>query len=412
MDRVILHCDMNNFYASVECMLNPALRDKCVAVCGSVEERHGIVLAKNYKAKAFGVQTGEPVWQAKQKCKDLIIVPPRFEEYAKYSRLARDIYYSFTDMVEPYGMDECWLDVTGSTGLFGSGEQMAHKIKESIKKELGLTISVGVSFNKIFAKLGSDLKKPDAVTCIEKDKFREKVWPLPVSDLLGVGRATKRKFETIGIKTIGDLAILSPDILKAKLGKNGVTLWRYANGLDTSPVMQWGESYPVKSFGHGITTVKDLQNFGEVWPVMLELTQDIGRRLRSHEVMAGGVQVTVRDNSLFIKEYQCRLPFPTQSPLLIAREAFLLLTAKHRWGRPLRSVTVRAIDLIPKSSPLQLDLFFDQNKLRRRERLEETIEKIRERFGKNAVKSCVLISDIKMPGHRANNLTMPTGMVN
>ena len=204
MNRSILHCDMNNFYASVECMLDPSLRKYPVAVCGSVEERHGIVLAKNYAAKAFDVKTGDAVWQAKQKCKDLVIVPPHYEEYIKYSKLARSVYSRFTDQVEPYGMDECWLDISGTEHIYGSPERVANKIRETIKFELGLTISVGVSFNKIFAKLGSDMKKPDAITVIEKDTFRDKIWGLPASDLLGVGRATQRVLDSYCIRTIGD----------------------------------------------------------------------------------------------------------------------------------------------------------------------------------------------------------------
>ena len=200
MLRSILHCDMNNFYASVECMLDPALKKYPIAVCGSVEERHGIVLAKNYKAKAFDVKTGDAVWQAKQKCKDLVVVPPHYEEYIKYSKLARSVYERYTDQVEPYGMDECWLDISGTESLFGSPEKVANEIRETMKFELGLTISVGVSFNKIFAKLGSDMKKPDAVTVIPKDTFREKIWGLPAADLLGVGRATQRVLDSYCIR--------------------------------------------------------------------------------------------------------------------------------------------------------------------------------------------------------------------
>lgn len=198
MDRSILHCDMNNFYASVECHLNPAFAAHPIAVCGETEERHGIVLAKNYLAKGFGIITGEAVWQAKQKCPGLIIVPPHYEEYVKVSRAARQIYYDYTDMIEPMGLDECWLDVTGSRRYYGTGEQIAHEIRERIKGELGVTVSVGVSFNKVFAKLGSDMKKPDAVTIITPEHFREQIWHLPASDLLGVGRATAKKLHALG----------------------------------------------------------------------------------------------------------------------------------------------------------------------------------------------------------------------
>ena len=282
---------MNNFYASVECMLDPSLRKYPVAVCGSVEERHGIVLAKNYAAKAFDVKTGDAVWQAKQKCKDLVIVPPHYEEYIKYSKLARSVYSRFTDQVEPYGMDECWLDISGTEHIYGSPERVANKIRETIKFELGLTISVGVSFNKIFAKLGSDMKKPDAITVIEKDTFRDKIWGLPASDLLGVGRATQRVLDSYCIRTIGDLANAEPDFLKRRLGKNGVALWQYANGNDHSLVHNSDFVSPIKSVGHGITTVGDLEKNEQVWPVFLELTQDIGHKLRVHQKCADGVAI-------------------------------------------------------------------------------------------------------------------------
>lgn len=235
--RTYLNKVKNDYeYILIDCMLDPSLRKYPVAVCGSVEERHGIVLAKNYAAKAFDVKTGDAVWQAKQKCKDLVIVPPHYEEYIKYSKLARSVYSRFTDQVEPYGMDECWLDISGTEHIYGSPERVANKIRETIKFELGLTISVGVSFNKIFAKLGSDMKKPDAVTVIPQDTFREKIWGLPAADLLGVGRATQRVLDSYCIKTIGDLAKTDPDFLKRKLGKNGTALWQYANGNDHSRV--------------------------------------------------------------------------------------------------------------------------------------------------------------------------------
>ena len=410
MERQILHCDMNNFYASVECMLNSELRDKAVAVCGSTEERHGIVLAKNYKAKAFGVSTGEAVWQAKQKCKDLVIVPPHYEEYMKYSKLARDIYYQYTDMIEPYGMDECWLDVSGSSGLYGSGNDMAYKIKEQIKFELGLTVSVGVSFNKIFAKLGSDMKKPDAVTCINKETFQDTIWDLPASDLLGVGRATKKILDNYCIRTIGDLAKTNPDMLKYKLGKNGVLLWKFANGQDNSPVMKSDFVSPVKSIGHGITTIQDLENSAEVWAVMLELCQDIGHKLRVHEKCAGGVAISIRNNELYTKEWQHKLSLPIQSASYIAKEAFSLFQRSYKWDYPIRSVTVRAINLCSQNCPQQINLFCDIEKMDKLERLDLVIEKIRERFGKDAIRNAVLCKDIKLSRKNEVELVMPTGM--
>ncbi|MDD4774198.1 MAG: DNA polymerase IV, partial [Eubacteriales bacterium] len=257
-DRWILHCDMNNFYAGVECLHNPELRGKPVAVCGSAEKRKGIVLAKNYPAKAFGVRTGEAVWEARQKCKDLIIQPPHYDLYMKYSALARAVYGRYTDRIESMGADECWLDITGSLLYFGKTPcELAYEIKETIKNELGLTVSVGVSFNKIFAKLGSDMKKPDAVTVIVRENFRDTVWLLPVSDMLGVGSATKRKLSEMAVKTIGDLAEIPCVFLEKKFGVIGNILWLFANGLDNSAVTDCTFSFPVKSVGHGSNALTD-----------------------------------------------------------------------------------------------------------------------------------------------------------
>ncbi len=410
MARNILHCDMNNFYASVECMLDPSLKKYPVAVCGSVEERHGIVLAKNYKAKAFNVQTGDAVWQAKEKCKDLVIVPPHYEEYIKYSKLARNVYERYTDQVEPYGMDECWLDITGTEMLFGSPERVADEIRETMKFELGLTISVGVSFNKIFAKLGSDMKKPDAVTVIEKETFREKIWGLPAADLLGVGRATQRVLNNYGIHTIGELANTNPDFLRSQLGKNGVSLWNYANGNDLSLVAKKDFVSPIKSVGHGITTVKDLETPEQVWLVLLELTQDIGHKLRVHGLSAEGVAIHIRDNTLYTKQWQTKIELPTQSPMIIAKMAFQLFEERYIWRNPIRSITVQAINLVPQDTPRQIGLFMDMEKLDKLEKLEKCIETIRERFGKDSIRNGALYQNLYLPPEKAE-ITMPTGMV-
>ena len=410
MSRNILHCDMNNFYASVECMLDPSIRNHPVAVCGSVEERHGIVLAKNYKAKAFDIKTGDAVWQAKQKCRDLVIVPPHYEEYIKYSKLARSVYSRYTDQVEPYGMDECWLDISGTEQIYGSAESVANKIRETIKFELGLTISVGVSFNKIFAKLGSDMKKPDAVTVIPQDSFREKIWNLPAADLLGVGRATQKVLDGYCIRTIGDLAQTDFELLQRRLGKNGVALWKYANGYDVSPVMKSDFISPVKSVGHGITTVEDLKTPEQVWLVFLELTQEIGHKLRVHKKSAEGVAIHIRDNTLFSKQWQTKISLPTQSPMLLARTAFELFKNRYSWNNPIRSVTIQAINLIPQDTPRQLDLFVDTKKAEKIEKLECCIEEIRRRYGKDAIKNAALCQNIKMPPERTE-ITMPTGMI-
>lgn len=408
MERVILHSDMNNFYASVECMLNPKLKGHPVAVCGSTEERHGIVLAKNYEAKKYNIQTGEVTWQAKQKCRDLIVVPPHYDQYIKYSKLAREIYSRYTDLIQPFGMDECWLDVSGSTNLFGSGYEIAKQISETIKFELGLTVSIGVSFNKIFAKLGSDMKKPDAITCIYKENFKDKIWNLPASDLLGVGRATIKKLNFYGIYNIGELAGTPKDFLQKVFGKNGALLWHYANGTEKSAVTPSDFVVPIKSVGHGITALRDLEKNEDVWPVILELSQDIGKKLRDYNKYASGVAIDVRDCELHHKQWQCQMPIPTFSSFLIAKKAYQLFLQSYNWDREIRSITVRAINLISSDSPQQIDLLSETQNIDKIERLEFVIDSIRERFGKDIIKNAVLCQDIGMKP--MTKLTMPTGL--
>ena len=413
MERTILHCDMNNFYASVECMLNPSLIGHPVAVGGDVENRHGIILAKNYEAKKFGIQTGEALWQAKQKCPKLIIVPPHYEEYLKYSRLAHSIYADYTDLIEPYGMDEVWMDVTGSTKAFGNGEVIANTLRERIKYELGLTISVGVSFCKVFAKLGSDMKKPDAVTVIPKDSFRDIIWDLPASDMLGVGRSTEKFLSSYGIHTIGQLANAYPDLMQRKLGKNGMVLLAFANGEDRSKVAPQDYEPPMKSIGHGLTTMQDLENNAEVWNIMLALTQDIGHKLRVYNKNASGVAIYIRyivDKQIAGKQWQCQLPVRTHSAAIIAKEAYRLFERSYGWEYPIRSVTVRAINLCSQDLPEQLQFFSDAATVERKEKLETVVEDIRRRFGKYAIQPACLCQDIKMPTDREIELRMPTGM--
>lgn len=405
-DRAILHSDMNAFYASVEMMLDPKLRGKAVAVCGSTENRHGIVLAKSELAKRAGVKTGMVNWEAKQRCKDLILVPPQYDQYLKYSKLAHEIYYRYTDLVEPFGMDECWLDVTGCE-IYGKPLEIAEEIRQSVKEELGLTVSIGVSFNKIFAKLGSDLKKPDAITVITKQNFKENIWPLAASELLYVGSATTKKLASYGIKTIGDLAATEPSTLKYMFGINGLKLWRYANGTDESRVMQKDFISPVKSVGHGITCTADLDNEEEVFHVLLELSQDVGHRLRVHGLAATGVQIFVRNKSLYSTQYQYKLPFKTQLPSEIAAAGFQLFKERYIWTEKVRAITIRAIDLIPQTTEEQLSLMVDYERRERRVRLEDAIEDLRRRFGKKSLTYAGLLGNLKMPNDGRDSVKMP-----
>lgn len=410
-DRVILHSDLNNCYASIECMLHPELQGKYIAVCGSTEERHGIVLAKNQKAKKCGVRTGDVIWEAKQKCPQLTVVPPHMDQYLKFSKIVRAIYMRYSPEVEAFGIDESWIDLTGSPLLRGrTPESVADEIRETVKTEVGLTVSVGVSFNKIFAKLGSDMKKPDAVTVITEDSFRRQVWPLPASDLLLVGPATAQKLARFGICTIGALARADPGFLARLLGKNGTVLWRYANGLDDSRVMPCCYDPPIKSIGHGITCTDDLTDGEEVHRIFLELSQQIGLRLRKEKLAATRVQISVRDNTLAFREFQGKLRFPTQSFTEICAAGMQLFRRRYAWARPVRSLTIRAIGLVPADVPVQLDLFTDYAAHCRRMKLEETMDDLRRRFGRGVINFAALAGDIKYPRQRDIEYKMPSIM--
>ena len=407
MSRNILHCDMNNFYASVECMLNPEISRFPVAVCGETEQRHGIVLAKNYHARSFGIKTGDTVWQAKNKAPGLVVVHPHFDEYMKYSALAREIYCRYSDRVESFGPDECWIDVTGTEKIFGTPVQAANEIREKIKAELGLTVSVGVSFNKVFAKLGSDIKKPDAVTEITKSNFKSTVWNLPASAMLGVGRSTVKTLNSHGIFTIGDIAKSDKDWIAYALGKNGISLREHANGNDSSPVMPCDYIRPVQSISRGITTAADLTEPHQVWCVILELSQVISHQLREHGKKAGSVAIQIKNSSLITKQAQAAIERPTQSPMAIAKAAFDIFNSTYGWENNVRSVTVYAISLEDKNTPFQTDIFSDFKKEEKLERLDNCIETIRDKFGKNAIKNAVLLNNSVMhelkPGFSAPN---------
>lgn len=391
MERVILHSDLNNFYASVECLYNPKLRGKPVAVAGNPEARHGIVLAKNYKAKAYGVATGNPLWIAKQKCPDIVFVPPHYDLYLKYSQIAREIYADYTDQVEPYGLDECWLDITGSTHLFGSGKEIADKIRERIKFELGVTASVGVSYNKIFAKLGSDLRKPDATTVIESSGFREIVWPLSVKELLYVGRATHYKLRKYGILTIGDLAQCKLQFLEQILGKNGRMLWLFANGLDTSPVSNIGAKSLIKSIGNSTTTPRDLISDEDIKLTLMVLCESVSARMREYGFICHTVQIGIRDNQLFSYERQGKLLHPNRTAKDLFDKAYALY-CHNRPQNPVRSLSVRACQLELQENE-QLSLLPDIAKLQQQENLENTMDIIRSRFGHFAIQRGMMLTD-------------------
>ncbi|WP_093989890.1 DNA polymerase IV [Massiliimalia timonensis] len=391
MNRVILHSDMNNFYASVESLYHPEYRGKPMAVAGDPEQRHGIVLAKNYEAKAFGVQTGDPLWLAKQKCPDIIFSPPHYDKYLQFSQRAKEIYSEYTDQVEPFGLDECWLDVTGSTGLFGSGKTIADTLRERIKKELGITASVGVSFNKVFAKLGSDLKKPDATTIILPDHFRETVWPLPVSELLYVGKATHQKLRKYGIRTIGDLALTDVRFLEQILGKNGVMLWQFANGLDQSPVSNIGAKSMIKSIGNSTTTPRDLVTDEDIKITLYVLCESVSARMREYDFVCRTVQIGIRDQELHFYERQGAMTYPNRTVKDLFDQSFSLFKL-HLPEKPVRSLSVRACQLSVMGNE-QLSLFPEEFKLQKLERLDRAIDKLRERYGHFSIQRGIMLTD-------------------
>lgn len=403
-ERAILHSDANSFYASVETVLDPSLRGKAVAVCGSTEERHGIVLAKSEKAKKAGVKTGLATWQAKRLCPDLIIRPPNYEYYIKFSRYLHEIYQRFTDQVEPFGMDECWIDVTHTRG---KPMDIADEIRRTVRDELGLTVSIGVSFNKIFAKLGSDMKKPDAITEITTENFREKIWPLECSELLYCGRATTGKMANIGVHSIGQMAQLPVEVMKSKLGKNGVALWNYANGFDTSRVAHEDYMVPAKSVGHGITCTSDLETQEEAIKVIIALSQDIGYKLRLMRLQANTVQLFVKDKDLVYYGWQAPFEIATQDEAKIAQAAVRLLESKYRWNKLIRALTVSATKLESIDAPIQMRLFEDYESEEKKLRLNKCIDDIRERFGKDKIKPAIILDEKKMPKGADHEIIMP-----
>lgn len=390
-DRVILHSDCNGFYASVECLHNPKIRNMPVAVSGNAENRHGIILAKNEIAKKYGIKTGEAIWQAKLKCHELVTVPPHFDLYKRFSNMARRIYSDYTDKIESFGLDESWLDVTEN--INGNGFEIACEISSRIKKELGITVSIGVSFNKIFAKFGSDYKKPDAITCITRDNFKNIVWNSPAEDLLYVGRATKRKLNNIGIYTIGDIAKTSPDILRKLLGKWGDLIYGFANGYDSSPVAHMNENSEVKSIGNSTTTPRDMKSFEDVKIVMYVLCDSVCRRMRQQGFMAKTVGISVRDNELNTFNRQQALDDYTNITKVITDNALRLFKKSYNMQKPLRSIGISVTDFVHDNIPHQMSLLNNEKNILQNEELDKTVDKLKLRFGNYIVRPAVLLAD-------------------
>ena len=408
MSRTILHSDCNCFYASVELLHHPELRGKPVAVGGDPEARHGIVLTADYTAKRHGVKTGMALWQAKQVCPDITFLPPRMDLYLRFSRMAQEIYAEYTDKREPYGIDESWLDVTDSVSIKGDGYRIAQEISSRMKKELGITVSVGVSFNKIFAKLGSDYKKPDAITTMNKDDYKEKAWPLPVSDLLYVGSATNKKLYSMGILTIGDLARTDETLLVRRLGKMGSILWAFANGYDDSPVKLENTSAPVKSVGNSTTTPKDMETDEDVKIVLYILAESVAARLRENGFRCRTVEISIRDKDLFHFSKQMKLKNASNITREIAEAGYKLYKENYRlpademelknsnpeyYQKPLRSIGIRGTDLVTDYFCEQLDMFMDPQFREKQMKMDEAVDIIRKRFGFYSIQRGLMYRD-------------------
>lgn len=388
MERTILHCDCNGFYASVECVLHPELRSVPMAVCGDPESRRGIILAKNELAKGYGIKTAETIWQAKRKCPQLVLAPAHHDQYALFSKRINGIYQRYTDLVEPFSIDESWLDVTGSRELFGGGKKIADELRKAVREETGVTISVGVSFNKVFAKLGSDYKKPDATTVISREQVPQILWPLPVTDLLFVGRASARMLAEHHIHTIGDLARARREDLKKWLGKHGEQLHDAANGWDHSLVRPAGETPPPKSVGNGLTFRRNLTGAEEIQAGAQLLAERVALRLRRHQLKCTTVQVSLRSPEFKTIQRQKGTPAPTNVSRVIFQCVVELLEGTWNWSAPLRAMTITAAGLVPEEEAgEQLDLFTPQAAVRRgkQEKLERTMDALRDRYGPHVI---------------------------
>lgn len=393
MEKQILHIDCNKFYASVECYLHPELRDKPIAVGGSEKSRHGIILTKNEIASKYGLVVGEPLWKARQKCPNLIIVPPNFPVYMDFSRRVRGILEDYTDLIEPFGLDESWIDVTGDR--FKTGIEIAEEIRKRVKEEIGITVSIGVSFNKIFAKLGSDYKKPDAVTVITKENYKDVVWKLPCSDLLMIGRATTKKLNAYGIYTIGDVANTDDGFIKTILGKNGLMLKRFANGEDRTPVRHMDISRDIKSIGNSTTTARDLINDEDVKIVFTVLSESVARRMREHNLKGITLTISVRDCDLESFTRQCKMESPTNVSNEFIKYAMNLFTANYRWKKPIRSIGLSVTDF-DCDNAVQFDLDGTAIHREKLEKLETAVDKLKNKYGNYCVQKATALCDTEL----------------
>lgn len=394
MDRAILHIDINSCYAQIECQDNPQLRNKPVVVGGNEKDRHGIVLAKNQIAKEYGIPTACTLREARNLCPSLTVVPPHFDKYKRVSKATRKIYYQYSSQVEPFSIDEAWIDITNSLECLGkSAEEVAFSVNKQVKDELGLTTSVGLSWNKIFAKFGSDYKKPDAITIITRDNYKKIVWESDVRKLLYVGAATERKLNDAGIFKIGELASASDTFLSKTLGKVGFMLRDFALGNDTSPVKTFEEdkidvSREIKSYGNGITFPRDITDSKTARAVTHMLGESVSQRMREDCTKGKTVSISIRyAHDLSFITRQKKLGIATNLTNEICDVAWSLMDKNHKFTpqRPVRSLSVSVSDLIWDDLPQQQLLFDKYEKRKQLEYLDKKIDEMRKRFGNNSI---------------------------
>ena len=388
-DRIIFHCDCNSFFASCEELLYPELKKVPMAVTGDPENRHGIILAKNQLAKQYSIQTAETIWQAKRKCPDLVCVLAHHGYYGEISKQINQIYLDYTDLTEPASIDESFLDVTNTLHLFGqSPRALADTIRARVREEIGVTISVGVSFCKTVAKFGSDYQKPDATTVIMREDLPAIFWPAPVGDMLMAGRKTTDRLAAFGIKTIGELAHADREFLKRHLGKTGELLHDWANGRDEEPVRSYYEEREAKSVGNSMTFRRDLKGGAEIRAGLSALADSVAGRLRAEGKKCTVVQVGIKDPSLKTVQKQRTLDRATDLQKEITETAFSLVCACWDLNAPVRLLSVTGAGLIPADENYsQMNLFdpkdADPDK---QEKIEDTIDAIRQRYGKTAIR--------------------------
>ncbi len=395
MQRTILHCDLNNFYASVECVKNPHYKDTPLAVTGNPKKRTGVILAKNTLAKSLGIKTGDVIWKAKQVCPNLICVSPDFPTYAKYSNLVKQIYLRYTDHVEPFGIDECWLDITNSLKLFGNAFNIANRIKEDVKNELGLTISIGMSFSKMFAKLGSKLAGNNEINIITKSDYKEKIWHLPVEKLIFVGKRRLQQFKKMNINTIGDLANFDKEILIEKYGVNGEYLIKIANGMEPDKVANFNNLKTVKSIGNGTTSIVDIDNYKQAKQVIVYLCESVAKRLREQGFMSMCVHFSIKDNLFNTISHSKSFDTPTNNADDLAKHCLDIFSYCWNFTKNttlIRAIRISATSLISDKQTFQTNFLINNNEIEKKNKKDKTLDFIKNKYGDSKIKRALLLN--------------------